>query len=364
MYNHLLTELSRECEETRKKATPTPIQTTPTDGLLEELQIVRSERDVAVQEGKSLKQEKQVIIRNYIKIHYPLQELSDEVQMLTEANSKLKLFCQEVQSQESAMAELKRSGDEMSEKFSQEKSELTSQLVQLRAELEEAKKEKTTPSEDVSLEQNALQVETLDSLLHEKTAQLSSLETEQCQLMEECDGLKNRNVTLMEQLSDSSTKLEELQSRYQDLEKDNEQSKYQLSETISKLESAQTDKESELIGNLEEQLSEVRGQLEAVKSDMTSEQETHREETRKLKAFVLKLKKQLKEKMVGGVNTCVCVCTVVVQDSSGSEAALREEGEGLRVAMEIVTAEKEQLAVQLSEAESNREELKSQVQVL
>ncbi len=61
---------------------------------------------------------------------------------------------------------------------------------------------------------------------------------------------------------------------------------------------------------------------------------------------------------------CVCVCIVVVQDSSGSEAALREEGEGLRVAMETVTAEKEQLAVQLSEAESNREVLKSQVQVL
>ena len=53
---YLPTELSRECE------------TTPTDSLLEELQIVRSERDMAVQQGKSLKQEKQVI--TYIVPYY------------------------------------------------------------------------------------------------------------------------------------------------------------------------------------------------------------------------------------------------------------------------------------------------------
>ncbi|XP_064402703.1 GRIP and coiled-coil domain-containing protein 2-like isoform X2 [Halichondria panicea] len=268
--------------------------------------------------------------------------------MLTEANSKLKAFCEKVQSQESAITELKRSRDEMNEQFSQDKNELSSQLVQLRAELEEAKKETTTPSEDISSEQHALQVERMEGLLSEKTARISTLEKEQCQLNDECDGLKNRNVALTQQLSDSNTRLEELESRYQDLENDNQQSKYQLSETMSKLESAQTDKESKLIVNLEEQLAEVRGQLEEAKSDMMSEHETHREETKKLKAFILKLKKQLKEKV----------------DSSSSEVALREEGEGLRVAMETVTAEKDQLAVRLSEAQTNSQVMEGQVQEL
>ncbi len=65
---YLPTELSRECEGMKKQATPTPVETTPTDSLLEELQIVRSERDMAVQQGKSLKQEKQVI--TYILLYY------------------------------------------------------------------------------------------------------------------------------------------------------------------------------------------------------------------------------------------------------------------------------------------------------
>ena len=58
---------------------------------------------------------------------------------------------------------------------------------------------------------------------------------------------------------------------------------------------------------------------------------------------------------------CVCVC--VLQDSSSSEVALREEGEGLRVAMETVTAEKDQLAVRLSEAQTNSQVMEGQVQV-
>ncbi len=53
-----------EATPTPAEATPTPVEATPSDnGMLEELQIVRSERDHAVHEGKSLKQEKQANTR-------------------------------------------------------------------------------------------------------------------------------------------------------------------------------------------------------------------------------------------------------------------------------------------------------------
>ena len=47
------TELSKECVGLKNKAAPT---ITDGDGLLEELQVVRSERDKAVGEGKTLRQ--------------------------------------------------------------------------------------------------------------------------------------------------------------------------------------------------------------------------------------------------------------------------------------------------------------------
>ncbi len=47
------------------KTTHPPGETTPTnDSMLEELQIVRSERDQAVREGKSLKQDNQASTHN------------------------------------------------------------------------------------------------------------------------------------------------------------------------------------------------------------------------------------------------------------------------------------------------------------